>query len=200
MRASLTDATEVAGVVAGSLFCEKADIDSDAGGAQLGVALTRDFRIGILDRSDDAGNAGSDDGVGARRRLAEMRTGLERDVKRRAPRRLTGAPQRFGLCMRAAAGLGPAAPDDRTILHHDRADGWIRPGSTEPAPAEAQRQQHVAAIRFPCGFLGGARFFPELIFQDAEDHLRIVTILAASSSPDSSPSRFSKSLASRKLR
>ena len=190
----------MAGMIMRGLFREQPDIDRNPCRAQFRMPLARDFRIGVFDRSDDAGNADGDDRVGARRRLAKMRTGLERDVECRAPRRLAGPSQRFGLCMRAAARLGPAAPDDHTILHHDRADGRIGPGAAQPAPAEAQRQLHVTAIRFPCGFLGGARFFPELIFQDAEDHLRIVTILAASSSPDSSPSRFSKSLASRKLR
>src|SRR5579871_3069498 len=97
--------------------------------------------------------------------------------------------------MRAAARLGPAAPDNDAVLHHDRADGRVRAGAPEAAPPERQRKLHVAPV---CVLLR-LRFLRELIFQNAEDHFRMVTI-RASSSPDSSPSTASKSLASRKLR
>ena len=114
-----------------------ADLDRDAGRAQPRMALPRHFRIGILERGDDARDAGRDDRVRARRRLAVMRTRLERDVERRAARRAAGAHERLGLRMRPAAGLRPAPPDDdRRPSTDDRADRRIGPGLAEPAPAE----------------------------------------------------------------
>ncbi len=99
-----------------------------------------------------------------------MRAGLQRHIERGAARGLAGAPQRLGLGMRPAARLGPAAADDDAVLDHDRADGRVRPGAPEPAPAERQRQLHEALIR-GFGFLG---FLRVLVFQNAEDHLRNV--------------------------
>ena len=75
-----------------------------------------DLRIGVFQRRDDAGDARRDDGVGAGRRLAVMRAGLERHVKRRAARGRAGAAQRLDLRMRPAAGLRPAAADDDAVL------------------------------------------------------------------------------------
>src|ERR1700722_628185 len=97
--------------------------------------------------------------------------------------------------MGTAAGLRPAAPDDNAVLDHGGADAGSGPSAPHPAPSERQRQLHEA----PVYFLGRHRFLPKLIFQDAEDHLRIAAS-RASSSPESSPSTASKSLASRKLR
>ena len=171
------------------------DLDRDAGGAQFGVALPGHLRIGILDRRHDARNAGGNHRIGAGRRLAEMRARLQRHVERGAARGFARALKRLRLGMRTAAGLGPAAADDDAISDHDRADGRIGPGAALPAPSERQRQLHEALV-------GGFRIFGflrVLVFQDAEDHLRIVAS-RASSSPESSPSTASKSLASRKLR
>src|SRR6185436_7146099 len=97
--------------------------------------------------------------------------------------------------MRPSARLRPAAANDHTILDDDRADGRVRPGAPQPAPAERQRELHEALIR-RFGFLGSLGV---LVFQNAEDHLRNVAT-RASSSAESSPSTASKSLASRKLR
>jgi hypothetical protein len=108
-RPALLDAGDVAGVNAAGFLGIKADIDGDALGAQFFVALAGDFRIGIFQRRHHARNAGFDDGVGTRRRLALMRARLERHVERCALRRLLGAAQGFGLGMRTTAGLGPAA-------------------------------------------------------------------------------------------
>src|SRR6266404_5741875 len=96
-----------------------------------------------------------------------------------------------------AARLRPSATDDDAVLDHDRANGGIGLGAPLPAPPERQRQLHESPI-------GGFRRFrllellPDLLFQDAEDHLRNVAI-RASSSPESSPSTASKSFASRKF-
>ena len=115
--------------------------------------------------------------------FAVMRARLERDVKRRAARRLAGAAQRLDLRMRPPAGLRPAAADNDAVLDDHRADRRIGPGAAEPAPAERERQRHEAGI------------LPQGVRRRA--HLRAIS---AASSPDNSASAVSKSLASRKLR
>src|SRR3954471_21085634 len=97
--------------------------------------------------------------------------------------------------MGPAARLGPATADNDTVLDHDGADRGIWPSLALPAPAERQRQRHEALV----GGFRLLRFLCVLIFQNAEDHLRN-RASRASSSPESSPSTASKSLASRKLR
>src|SRR5258706_915445 len=159
------------------------------------MALPGDFRIGILDRRHRARDTGGDDGVGTGRRPADMRAWLKRYIKRGAARSLAGALECLGLRVWTAARLRPAAADHDAVLDHDRADGRVRAGSAPPPPPERQRQLHkapISGLRFP-GFLR------ELVFQNPEDHLRNRAI-RASSSPESSPSTASKSLASRKLR
>src|SRR3954469_14691176 len=159
------------------------------------MALPGHFRVGILDRRHHARDTRSDDGVGAGRRLADMRARLQRHIQRRAAGGLAGARKRLRLGVGPAACLGPSTADNNAIADHDRADRWIGPGAALPASAERQCQLHEALIggfRFP-------GFFRELVFQNAEDHLRNRAI-RASSSPESSPSTASKSLASRKLR
>ncbi len=193
VRALVADAPDMAGVIMRCLSCAEADIDGDAGGAKSCKALSRDFRIGILDRGHHARNPCGNDGVGAGRRLAEMRARLERHIERGAARGITGAFERLGLGMRTAACLRPTAADNDALLHHDRANGRIGPCTPQPAPPERQRQLHET----PVGFLRCLTFLCELILQDAEDHLRIVASRVSSSS---SPSTVSKSLASRKLR
>src|SRR4051812_22572570 len=123
-----------------------------------------------------------------------MRARLQRHIQRGPARGLARALERLDLGMGTPAWLGPAAPDYHAIFHNHRTDGGIGPGAALPAPAQRQRQRHEALVgSFRC-----FGFFSVLIFQDAEDHLRISA--GRSSSPESSPSTVSKSLASRKLR
>ena len=119
------------------------------------VALPGDLGIGVFQRGDDARDARRRDRIHARRRLAVVRAGLERRIERGAARSRAGAPQRLDLGMRPPAGLGPAAPDHHAVLHHDRADGRIRPCVAEPAPTKGQRERHEALVsldrHFGCG-------------------------------------------------
>ena len=183
----------MAGVIACGFCRAEAGIDGNAGGAKFGEALPGHLRIGVLDRGHDAGNPRGNDRVGAGRRFAEMRAGLERDIEGGAARGVTCALQGPRLGMRAPTRLGPAPPDNDAIFHHDRTDGRIGPRTAEPAPPERKRKLHET----PVGVLRGLCLSGELIFQDTEDHLRIVASRVSSSS---SPSTVSKSLASRKLR
>ena len=100
------------------------------------------------------------------------------------------------LARQLVAESGLSYPDYLVLVAlTDRPDGRIRPGAPLPAPSERQRQLHKALV----GGLKIPDFLRVLVFQDAEDHLRNVAS-RASSSPESSPSTASKSLASRKLR
>src|SRR5579872_905653 len=191
----VADAPEMSGVIARGLERAEPDIDPDSRRAKFCMPLACYFGIGILDRRHHARNPGGDHGVRARGRLAEMRTGLERDIERGAARRLAGPRQRFHLGMGTAARLSPAAADDDAVLDDDGAHRRIGPGPPQATPAEYKRKLHEAQI----GRLQILRFLRELLFQNAEDHLRNKAI-RVSSSPESSPSTASKSLASRKLR
>src|ERR1043166_926866 len=104
------------------------------------------FGIGVLQRRDDTFDPGTDNGVGARRRLALMRAWLERDVHRRALGGLLGALERLDLGMGAAAVLRPAARKDDAVLDDHGADRRIGPGVAEATPAEIERQRHVARV------------------------------------------------------
>ena len=183
---AIAHAPDVAGMVAARRFGADADVDRNARRAQPRMSRARDFGIGILERRDDARDAGGDDGVGARRRFAVMRAGLERDVERRAACRRAGAAQRLDFGVRPAARLGPAAADNVAVLDDHGADRRIGPGAAEPAPSEAKRKRHEAPVRRCRSRVHGVGA-----------HLRAHS---AASSPDNSASAASKSLASRKLR
>ena len=101
-------------------------------------------------------DAGGDDGVGAGRRAAVMRAGLERDVHGLAARPRAGARQRVRLRVRPAALLRPAARDHLAgrLVGDDGADGRIGRGAAEHAPRHAQRQLHEAAVRVGGGGVG----------------------------------------------
>ena len=111
MRAVIPDAAEMPGVVEGGFARAQTHIHHDAGRAQPRMALTGDFRIGILDRGHHPLDAGGDHCVGARWRLAEMRARLQRDVERGAAR---GSPAR-----RSASGSPCGRPP-----------GWVQPRPT----------------------------------------------------------------------
>lgn len=140
----------MAGVRARRLRRPDADVDRDFVGAQAGMALTGNVGVWILNRGDDAGDAGGDDGVGAWRGPAVMRARLEGHVKRRALGRGAGAIDRLGFGMRSATRLGPAAADNdapaRLVSHQNRTDGGIGPRVAKPTATERQRQRHEAPI------------------------------------------------------
>ena len=146
MRTPLADAPEMSGMSVSCFRRAKSDIDHNPGIAQLRVALPRHFRIGVLDRRHHACDAGSDDGIRARRRLADMRTGLERHIKCGSARRATGLRQRHRLGMGAAARLRPAPADNDAVLDDDRSDGGIGMRASQTAPAKRQRERHETPV------------------------------------------------------
>jgi hypothetical protein len=113
-----------------------ADVNGNACASQTRVPGARNFGIRILQSRNDARDAGGNHGVGAWRRLAVMRARFERDIKRSAACRLAGPAQGFDFGVRPAARLRPAAADNFAVFNDDRADCWIRPGSTEPAATQ----------------------------------------------------------------
>ena len=133
---ALAHAPDMAGMVVPGFLGADADFDRNARSTQPPMAFARNFGIGVFERRHDPRNARGDDGVGAWRRLAVVRAGLQRDVERRAARRRAGAPQGLDLGMGPATGLGPAAADNGAVLDDDRAHGRVRPGPAQSAPAE----------------------------------------------------------------
>src|SRR5262249_11992427 len=124
-----------------------------------------------------------DYGVRARRRLAVMGAWFERHIERGAVCNRAGAAQRLDLGMRPATGLRPAAPDNVTAPHEDRADRRIRPCSAKSASTQRQCERHISVV---IGDVGGCN--------------AAGCAHSAASSPDNSASAVSKSFASRKLR
>ncbi len=88
--AAILDAPDVAGMRPPRLVGADADFDHDAGFRHAPMAGTRDLGIGVDQRRDHARDAGRDDRVGARGRLAVMRAGFERHVQRGAAGRVAG--------------------------------------------------------------------------------------------------------------
>jgi hypothetical protein len=123
-----------------------ADLDHDPGFGHAPMAGARHLRIGIDQCRDDARHTRGNGGVGAGRGLAVVGARLERHIESGPARSGAGAPQRLHLGMGAAAGLGPATPDDDAVLHHHGADGRIGPGAPEPTPAERKRERHETLV------------------------------------------------------
>src|ERR1700735_1314737 len=139
--------------------------------------------MGILDRRDDARNSGGNHSVSARRRLAKMRTWLQRHIERRAARRGPCPAPRPDLGMWGATRPGPAAANNHAVFDDQGTDSGIGPGTAETPAAEAQSKLHEAQI----------------VGRSACLHAPLRASSAAPY-PASSASAASKSLASRKLR
>src|SRR5579864_6565579 len=75
-----------------------------------------------------------------------MRARLERDIERRAARRIAGATQRLYFGMWAPARLRPTAPDDGAVFDDHGAYCRVRPGAAERAPAQRQGQVHETEV------------------------------------------------------
>ena len=96
--------------------------------------------IGVLERRDDLGDAGRDQGVGTGRRAAMMRARFERDVGRGALQRdaeCSGLRDGIGFGVRPPPCLGTPARNDPAVAHDDAAHGGIGPG----APERSARQR-----------------------------------------------------------
>ena len=123
-----------------------ADGHVDSRGTQTREARTRDPRIRVFERRDDARHPGRDQRVGARRGAPVMRAGLERDVRGRAAGAITGSRERAGFGVRASGRLGGALADDLAVAHEHAADPRIRRGTTTGGGAHLQRLRHRLVV------------------------------------------------------
>ena len=115
------------------------DVDGDAEVAQLGDAPARDLRVGILERDDDAGDAGLGQRDDARPGAAVVRARFEGGVDGGAAGPVAGLAQRLDLGVGTAGRLRGALADDLAVAHDDarRPTGWARcaAGRSRPGPA-----------------------------------------------------------------
>src|SRR5208282_1453230 len=82
-------------------------------------AGTRNARVGVPDRHEDAVDSRLDQGIGAGWGDAMMAARLEGHVSHRTARRLARPPQRLGFSVRAPARLGPATSHDAALPYDD---------------------------------------------------------------------------------
>ena len=131
-----------AGIDLGRLGGAFAHLHGDARGLQPGVALPFHPGIGILQRRDDAGDAGCHQGIGAGRRAPVMRARLERDIDRGALQGFAGVRNGVGLGVRTATLLGATAGDHATIAHDHAPHGRVGPGAPERSARQRERRAH----------------------------------------------------------
>src|ERR1700694_3926267 len=81
MRATILHAADVPRMRSARFFRADTKLDRNSMLAQACKPLPRHLGIGILKGGDHPRDAGGNQGVGARRRLAVMRTGLKRGVE-----------------------------------------------------------------------------------------------------------------------
>ena len=128
---------------------ELRDLDLDPRLAQTGEAAAVDLRIRVADRSHHARDAGLDDRVGARRRAAEMRARLERDVQRRAARPLARLLERRNLGVRRAVSGVPPFADDLAPAHQHRPDQRMRAFDLPASPLGERKRPLEAHFSAP---------------------------------------------------
>ncbi len=195
MRTLVADTAEMTGMVPRRLLRAQPDINSDARRAQPCVPLPPTSGLGssIADTTRAMPAAITASAQGGERPKCEHGSSVTYSVAPRAasPARRSASGS---ACGRPPACVQPR-PTMTPSLTTTAPTAGLRPGAALPAPAERQRELHEPQI-------GGFRLLGlcgELVFQDAEDHLRNCA-MRGSSSLVSSPSNASKSLASRKLR
>ncbi len=122
-------------------FGKRADGHVDPRRTQLRMATAGNARIRIFERRHHAGDPGSDDRFGARRRPPVVTAGFERDVEGCALRQRTGLRQRFRFGVGTAAGLRCAGADHDAVAHHQghRRPDWALRRRDDGATGRARR-------------------------------------------------------------
>ena len=129
--------------------------DVDARGAQAGEARARDPFVGVVERDDDPGDAGRDQRVGARRRVAVVGAGLERAVRGGAAGPVAGVAQRRDLGVRTGRERsGRALADDLAVAREHAAD---------PGLGAVRRRAARASVERPCASASSSRTVPSRI-------------------------------------
>ena len=108
-----------------------------------------DARVGVLQRADDAGDAGGDQRLGAGRRPAVMRAGLQRHVDGRAARE-RARPRRAPASRRAAGRPARSTPapttrPSRTISAPTLGLGAVSPRLRRPSASAGGHEARVVA-------------------------------------------------------
>jgi len=154
-RSTGADALHEAGVEFRGLKLADAEYDFDTGLAQSRHTITRNARIRVLARDDDAADTGGDQRFGTGWRTAMVIAGFETDEDHRAARGFGTMTtkqifERRGFGMRPTARLRPAARQNhrvsRTIAHDDAADCRIGPDIAETALRKAQGRGHETVV------------------------------------------------------
>ena len=145
-RTAAFEAAEETAVDAPRRLFSESDFDFDARTAQGAQPRTRDARIGILDRSDDAAYAGGNQHRRTGPRATLMSTGFQRDIDGRIPRLLARGRERKDFGMRLARPRVKSLADDTTVAHDHAAHGGIRRAGTQAAHGQTQRASHPAFV------------------------------------------------------
>ena len=107
---------------------------------------TRNERIRIGERDNDARNPRCYYRLDAWRRAPVMRARFERHIEGRPAREFSRHPQRVNLRVRLARRAMPPARDDRALPYNDRADEWIRRRAPARKVRDAQRLAHIGFV------------------------------------------------------
>ena len=122
------------------------EVDHHAAVAQLAQAAAVHLRVRVAKSDHCAGYAPRHECVGAGRGLALVAAGLERAVERCAPGALAGLGERHRLSVRRSGRQVPAAPDDLSVAHEDRADQGIRVRAAAASLGQGERLVHVHLV------------------------------------------------------
>ena len=115
------------------------DLDVEPGGAEPGEPAPRDPRVRVLERHHYPPDAGFDQRVGARRRAAFVRAGLEGDVGGAVAGPLPRRVERVGFGVGCPRGPVPSFAGGRTLLVDDDAPD---PGIRRRGPTAVLTQRH----------------------------------------------------------
>ena len=152
MRPALGLARQIGGEAASGRHFHQTRLNRNACLAQHSDAIAAHARIRIGDGNDHTADTGGNQRVHARRRLAEMGTGFERDIGCGAARPFASCRQRLRFSVRAARFRGNAAPDNCTVADDDAADGGVCAGLPQMRRAQGNRFRHEILISgMACG-------------------------------------------------
>ena len=141
------DAQDMAEIGAARGVREHAGRTSMPAVAQPRMAAPGDARVGIVNRRDDARDAGRDHRIGAGRRAAVMAAGLQRDIERRAAAasRRPRASASVSACGRPPGAVQPRPMTSAVLDDHAPTAGLGAP-CPRPRRAKCERGRHEARV------------------------------------------------------
>lgn len=133
-------------MVSRGLLGPAAGVNLNASRAEHVDALPVYTRIIVFEGYNNAGHLRIYQRLSARRSLAYMGAGLQRDIGRRVFGERARLGEGHDLCMGATAGLSPAAPDDAVVTNEHAAYGGVRPNLPLAATTKGQGETHIAVV------------------------------------------------------